>query len=497
MTELDAKPLEDSESRQGVESSVELLAEDEIDLLDYWRAIQRSWRAIVAITLGAAFISGVYSVFVIPRRWEATTRVLLPQQLQGAGVGQILALPGAGGGGGGLASLVGAAPTLADTYKAILESDTVRESIAKEFHLDGIFRLKTREDRVLKVRNILSMATDPKSGLISITCAISGTPKAALLGSSRASRWGKDDIEARRLAAAIANRSLVLLQDYLTKSNIFQSQKYRKYVEGQTEKAMAELRLARQQLQGFQQGQKTVSPSDEMQALLTWLQNLEQQKTLADVSVKQSQSQLATVSSQLKAQAGMQLTLPAENPIMSVWRQKLIEQEAALAIMLKELTDSHPDVVRRKGEIDETKRQLRIEVNRVLKATQSGIAPQLADLVVKKIAAESQRSGLSSAISRLQSKLSSFPPILMTYAQLKGDVEVVERRYRILVEEREKARMAEAKEPAGFVMLDRAVSPAQKSGPSNTKNVILAAMIGFVFAVVGVFIRHRANSGQQ
>ncbi len=497
MTNLDSKPLEDSMARQGDEPSAAMLDEDEINLLDYWRVIQPSWRTIVAITLSVAFISGVYSFIAIPRKWEATTRVLLPQQLQGAGVGQILALPGAGGAGGGLAGLIGGGPNLADTYKAILESDTIRESMAHEFHFDKIFRLNTREQLLGAVQGMITMTSDPKSGLISIAATVGGTPQGAISRRGDHSRWGIDDIEARELTAALANRSLQLVQDYLRKSNIFQSQKYRQYIERQTEETLAELTLARGRLQGFQQGEKTISPSDEMRSLLTTLQDLEQQKTLADISVKQSQSQIATVSKQLKAQARMPLAIPAESPVMQHWRQELIEQEAELSIMQKEFTDSHPDVVRLRAEIGETKRQLRLEVNRVLAATQSGLAPQLTDLVVKKIATESQSGGLSAAISRLQSKKASLPPRLMTFSQLQGDVEVVERRYRLLTEELERARMAEAKEPTGFVILDRAVPPTKKSGPSNTKNVMLATMIGFMVAVLGVFIRHRANSDQQ
>ncbi|PIU63063.1 MAG: hypothetical protein COS85_16820 [Armatimonadetes bacterium CG07_land_8_20_14_0_80_59_28] len=270
--------------------------EDEINLLDQWIVLRRNWRTIALVTFIAAFVSGVYSLFFIPRRWEATTRVLLPQQLQGAGMGQILALPGVGGrSGNGLAALVGSAPSLGDTYKAILESDSVRMSLVREFRLDRLLQLEYREEQLKAMGNVVSINIDPKSGMISVTAALSGTPQGRLMGIRHDGPWGNNDIECRRLSAPIANRSLELLQQYLTDSNIFQSQKYRKYMEAQTDQARVALRLAQARLETFQRTSKVVSPSDEVKALIDTVTSLSEKKTSAEISSKAISNQIDTV----------------------------------------------------------------------------------------------------------------------------------------------------------------------------------------------------------
>ena len=152
-------------------------------------------------------------------------------------------------------------------------------------------------------------------------------------------------------------------------------------------------------------------------------------------------------------------------------------------------------MVKQKLAIEETGKQLTKEVNRVLKSADERLTPQLTDLVVQQISAESQDRALSSVISNLQSELSSLPPKMMTYSQLKDDVEVTERRYRLLAEELERATMAAAKEPTGFVLLDSAVAPEKKSSPSIAKNVMLAMVVGLMLAIFVTFASENLRKG--
>ena len=165
-------------------------------------------------------------------------------------------------------------------------------------------------------------------------------------------------------------------------------------------------------------------------------------------------------------------------------------------------------MVKQKLAIEETEKQLTKEVNRVLKSADERLTPQLTDLVVQQISAESQDRALSSRTQGVrrdlqslhtdphgQSELSSLPPKMMTYSQLKDDVEVTERRYRMLAEELEKAKMAAAKEPTGFALLDSAVAPEKKSSPSIAKNVMLAMVEGLMLAIFVTFASENLRKG--
>ena len=165
-------------------------------------------------------------------------------------------------------------------------------------------------------------------------------------------------------------------------------------------------------------------------------------------------------------------------------------------------------MVKQKLAIEETEKQLTKEVNRVLKSADEKLSPQLADLVVQQISTESQDRALSSRTQGVrrdlqslhtdphgQSELSSLPPKMMTYSQLKDDVEVTERRYRLLAEELERATMAAAKEPTSFVLLDGAFPPENKSAPANTRNVWLAMVVGLMLAIFVTFASENLRKG--
>ena len=104
-----------------------------------------------------------------------------------------------------------------------------------------------------------------------------------------------------------------------------------------------------------------------------------------------------------------------------------MDRKTNLAILKKELTVSHPDVRKQKLAIEETGKQLTKEVNRVLKSADERLTPQLTDLVVQQISAESQNKALSSRTQRVRRDRQSPVGIILPAPQ-NDDLFSVERR---------------------------------------------------------------------
>jgi uncharacterized protein involved in exopolysaccharide biosynthesis len=79
------------------------------------------------------------------------------------------------------------------------------------------------------------------------------------------------------------------------------------------------------------------------------------------------------------------------------------------------------------------------------------------------------------------------------YLRKFRDVKYYETLYELLARQYEIARIDESKEATLIQVLDRAVPPERKSWPIRSRIVLLALVVSFLVAVVGVFIARSVN----
>ena len=139
--------------------------EDEISLLDLAFVLQANLKLLILGPLLAG-LSALGIAFLIPPTFTATTRVLVPQQQQGAAamlasqLGQLGALGGAAGAMAGIRNP-------ADTYVAMLKSRTIADAMLARFKLRELYEVDLAED-ARKVLLTNSRASVGKDGLITI-----------------------------------------------------------------------------------------------------------------------------------------------------------------------------------------------------------------------------------------------------------------------------------------------------------------------------------------
>jgi capsule polysaccharide export protein KpsE/RkpR len=108
--------------------------------------------------------------FVIPKRYDSTTRLMPPDSQSSSGMAMMAAL--AGKGGSGLGSLAGdllGMKSSGDLFIDILHSRTVEDRIIDRFDLRRVYSVKYWQDARKNLAKNTAISEDRKSGVITIT----------------------------------------------------------------------------------------------------------------------------------------------------------------------------------------------------------------------------------------------------------------------------------------------------------------------------------------
>ena len=198
------------------------------ELLWRWRRFL-SWN-VALITLGALVLA-----LVLPPWYVATTSLLPPQEDQ-VGFNASTMLRGLAMPGVRLPTQV----SPAEVFVAILTSRTLLTQIADEFDLAAVYRTKKMEDTIKELKHhvVVQIGED---GLISL----------------------RVEDTSRERAANMANRMVVLLDDFNRQTRSSRGKRARLFIEGRIHDTQAELASAEDSLRTFQLKHKSLLISPE------------------------------------------------------------------------------------------------------------------------------------------------------------------------------------------------------------------------------------------
>lgn len=137
--------------------------DDEISLLDLAIALGQHKKTLFVFPLMFALVALVASLLMTPIFTAKT--VMMPPQQQQSGAASALASLGA------LAGIAGSAAGIKspdEMYVAFLQSVTLQNALIEKFKLKERYEAKTLTDTHLKLKELVKISSDKKSGLISI-----------------------------------------------------------------------------------------------------------------------------------------------------------------------------------------------------------------------------------------------------------------------------------------------------------------------------------------
>jgi uncharacterized protein involved in exopolysaccharide biosynthesis len=133
--------------------------------------LRRIWRRRGAVSRIAflGFLSSAAGAFLMPREYQAVTRLMPPDQASSSATGAILAATG--GAGANFGSLAGGLLGLKSSgalFVGILQSETVEDDIVRDFRLQKVYRDRYAIDARRDLAGHSAIFEDRKSGIITI-----------------------------------------------------------------------------------------------------------------------------------------------------------------------------------------------------------------------------------------------------------------------------------------------------------------------------------------
>jgi uncharacterized protein involved in exopolysaccharide biosynthesis len=263
-----------------------------------WEARRRLIR-----TAAIAFVVSLGIAFIIPKRYEATARIMPPDQ-GGGGAAMIAALAGRSG---GLSALGGLAGSLLSSHETsslfvdLLRSGTVTGRLIDRFQLQQVYRKRYRIDTAKYLAKHTSIVDDKKTGVITLTVEDSKPERA------------------RDLAQAYLDE----LNQVVVQTNTSGARQERMFIEHRLASVQDDLERAQLALSDFssthttldikEQGRAMVESAAKLQgqmiAAQSELGSLEQIYGDGNVRVRAAQARIGVIRQQLKEMGGSDAAL--------------------------------------------------------------------------------------------------------------------------------------------------------------------------------------------
>ena len=264
-------------------------------------------RGLLLRTIGIALVVSLVIAFLIPKRYEATGRIMPPEQ-GGGSTAMLAALAGRSGSGGlgslgGLAgSLLGARNTSA-LFVDLLRSGTVNGHLIDRFDLQHAYRKRYRIDASKYLARHTTVVDDTKSGVITVTV---------------------EDTNPRR-ARDLAQAYLDELNQMVTQTNTSSARQERAFIERRLKSVQADLERAQLDLSEFSSTHATIDIKEQTRAMVdaaaklqgelivgqSELGSLQQIYGDANVRVRAAQARVGSLQHKLTQLGGVSDALPS------------------------------------------------------------------------------------------------------------------------------------------------------------------------------------------
>ncbi|HEX3043763.1 MAG TPA: GumC family protein [Bacillota bacterium] len=431
-----------------------------LDLKDIFRILKKKWLLILAITLTTTIMSGVIS-FIIPPTYQASA-ILRIKDPQGSLASSLFSsLP-----------VMNAAYTqqLMSTYIEILKSRNVVMAAFK--NIDSKKGTLLTYEAMLKRINVKPVND---TQILAVTV----------------------EAESADQAQKLTNTLVDAFLDRLAHLERSEQGSVREFIGVRLEASKKDLLKAEQELEIYKQTQQILAPDEEIKTMVERFAQNDQLAAENQLNIATLQAKLESVQAQLSNENKGPV---ADSPLIQQYNSKLAGLEIQLVGLLEKYTAKHPEVLATRAEIEETKKQLSIEINRVINDQAPSLNQLHQNLLLTKLqseaeikAAQAQKESIAKIQAAHEVEIRKLPAKEQGLTRLMRDASVAQEIYIMLAKHYEEAKITEVMQPVNVQIIDQAVAPDKPIKPNKRINILSAAFLG-IFAGTGlVFLGEYLN----
>lgn len=309
----------------------------------------------------------------------------------------------------------------------------------------------------------------------------------------------------RELAARVANTMLDEYQRQTRMVNLEEIERARKFVEGETKKAHAELLSTEQKLLLFKKNHRVVELTAEQQTRTEELVNLETKTTEVSNNIRRVEAQLAHVKAAAEKEP-LERLLPSskENPRIDALQARLAELEVQRAGLVEEYQENSPRVIALDAQIGRIRNQLAREPKE-RRIMLHALNPVREEMLGRVKILETELEGLRAAHIQFQSELThrrqrmnQLGPWEIQLAQLTRTRDTAEKQYLMLTSRLNDLRIRENARRSTARIIERATPPIDPVRPRKAVNLAVALLagifLGFCLAFLQEYLDDRITS---
>jgi uncharacterized protein involved in exopolysaccharide biosynthesis len=252
-----------------------------------------------------------------------------------------------------------------------------------------------------------------------------------------------------------------------------------------------ELEETEDRLEELQTGYRLIDPDSKAGQLIHQTEATSQAWAEATALVEGLGHSLETARAQLAHEDAMRIAqeVTARNPVIAKLEEELANLETELARDLEAgKSRLHPDVEQTEAAINSIKRQLgevekevRQQVLHQTNPTYDTLMSKVIGLEVELAGSRARKATYSAQLAEVEAEIAQLPPVIREYVGLSRQRQLQAELLRTLATRLELAAIEEQRESSGkFQVLDRAVPPLRKSGPSSMRSAGVAFVLLFV-----------------
>ena len=234
------------------------------------------------------------------------------------------------------------------------------------------------------------------------------------------------------------------------------------FIADRMEAARKDLDQAERQLVDFKAANQAVSIGEQARSFVDRQTNLKR---------LEAENQLAL------DKAAAQMRSPAiipDTPVVAQYKSRLGDQEAELAGLLKNHTESHPKVIALRAAMEENRNRLNEELARIARGEYT--------------LGQTQRASLQRLNSQEEKEMAALPAKEQALARLTLNYSVAQDLYVMLVKRHEEARINEVMQPTNVQIVDVGSVPEKPARPRWLLSIAVALVLGMFCGLSAAFL---------
>jgi capsular exopolysaccharide synthesis family protein len=261
--------------------------------------------------------------------------------------------------------------------------------------------------------------------------------------------------------------------------------------------AQARMHAAQGALAAYQRLTGIADLSTESQTKMTALADLDTKRQAAEISARQAQAQLTTVTSLLASTPPVIVGQRSvrQNPVTGQLDTQIAQTQVDLNAALQQYTELHPTVVALKAKLEQLERQKQSQSATVVAQTDTVPNPvyqqldqQRTTLQAQLSAAQAQAATLEGERAQLLPSFGQLPEEGRRIGDLQREVRSTEAVYTALEQKYQEALIARTTAPSDVAITQPADPTVASVSPNVLFNLAIAVLVGLMLAISTVFL---------